>query len=797
MTNVDNLAQQVKHLIDTAKQTQHLSQPTFVQLHQLLQQLIDATDNHQVCLLLITQMSLPQVPLLSECGIRSIGYLVNSTSDPAMLDHCYSHLISASQLALQLQNLQLSLACAETLVEVLADNQLWLSPDIWKSQTEDTAALATYLPKCFDLAHQLHMLSQNRALRESSKAQCLTLGKSAVKLTQLTTGTLAADQHLEHPDVGMKRSILAKYCQHIIKIYRDLFASPPQFKAVWESLCSVVVNLPPGSSGPFDVVQWCIRVCRESCQVTRSLAQQTMEGPANRINMQLSFTRFIVFNMPRIMDRIRRQRKLGEVMPDALEMLDVVLGGLLGPRYLGGLKEDMAAVVRQRMEEVSQRFVLALFRDNQMLAEKCLDNKKVCRDILRILVENMDVVDSSQHKKLLETYARSIDMDPLEVLSGAVIETKNRSEYDRSVLAVAVGATKMTTIKLFHEWCQTTIQMILEGSTGRLSTRVLVDAWGLLARHQLSQHLLVSYSVMLLERANEGRIYDLLMQLVGACNKDGQERIVMQLEKYDKVEMAGKVPWSCLKAKTAAWDRFVKQMLAKAESQLDASLVGGLERLAGVDDRLYPMVSQLYQAVPRLLEKALKMREPVVVEGLLATINQATIYQDYLVETLDVCASQLDNSVFRSPACGYQLAILAGNVASRATNPGHLKPVFEMLLGTVNVSGWWIASNEAHRQLVKLGMDATKSEIVETLVSEQNHAGLLKFIERQPAGRDTEDRWEAYGRMLKEDEEGIVKWSEELRRKLDKVQMDGWTEEEKERLKRELVQLNRILRRFV
>ncbi|KAJ1717918.1 hypothetical protein LPJ61_007047, partial [Coemansia biformis] len=254
------------------------------------------------------------------------------------------------------------------------EDGLLKSQAIWKSALEDTSAIASYLAKAFECACRLfaHCASAEMRRRPQLAAQATSLYRASGKVMDLVSTVFSSDAHLAS-DAGRKRSLMERYCTSTLAAHKTILGSPPQFKAAWKALCMVATSF---SAVAFDGPGLCLKVYAQSCGMVRTLTAQAVAllrrtGDSidpklqRRVKGNLAFVRFIVFQMPSLMARIRSadaadaERSMA-VFPDAMSMLDAVFGELMAEHMRVSVSGELSSLIHQLVATVCEKFAVSL-----------------------------------------------------------------------------------------------------------------------------------------------------------------------------------------------------------------------------------------------------------------------------------------------------------------------------------------------------------------------------------------------------------------------------------------------------
>ncbi|KAI8321931.1 hypothetical protein GQ54DRAFT_168917 [Martensiomyces pterosporus] len=593
--NSDNSAARAKALIDAAKRQGALEQGAAVELQQAMDSLVEGSlgpgaspNSAEAPLFLISEMlSDTSICLLCECGARTASLALRtalldsgqqsgetSMHSTQAIDLCLSKMVSLyDELGRHLERvcgspattstpgmsdmLQLAFACTESLCGCLehmssGDASIQRSPSIWMSSLEGANPVALYLVKLFEGACRVFAASTNQALRKQPQytAHCNSLFKVSGRLVDAVSSVLSSNAHLQQ-DLGMKRSVMERYCEHALAAYKALMGSPQQFKVVWKSLCKIATSF---SAASFDNSGLCLKIYLQSCDTVQTLASQTtalfrrtdaadMAAPAllRRTKSSLAFIRFFVFQMSALLAKIRgpdTDAMDRESSPDArpivdtMAMFDVIFGELMDARTLAHVSLEISTVARQTVSTVVERLAISLFSQSTRPILAYLDSlwafvssakttratssqipllegitrTSANREILRIILANIGSLSPDQQQELVDhdmpvisAFVLAVDRDPVTVFSA----TKGDSyicdgqqtmaiEYERLVSSASVCAASLASADMFGRWELSSLLIVLQSPPGSLGARVVIDAWLVLAKQLLPHEALTS-----------------------------------------------------------------------------------------------------------------------------------------------------------------------------------------------------------------------------------------------------------------------------------------------------------------
>ncbi|PIA13686.1 hypothetical protein COEREDRAFT_83286 [Coemansia reversa NRRL 1564] len=487
--------------------------------------------------------------------------------------------------------LDMSLICVESFgnsIEALSPGEdgLLKSSAIWSSTLEGTNATASYLVRAFECACLLFLRCTNTALRKRPKCAAFSssLYKASGKLIDLVSAIFSSDVHVSG-DTGRKRSLMEKFCLHALGIHKSIMNSPPQFKMVWKALCVISTS---SLSISFEGSELCLKVYIQSTDTVRVLVKQAVtilqraeglneEKTRRRFKGILAFIRFIVFQMPSLLSKIRKTAGIdrgdsGEVIPAAMSMLDVIFGELALAQLQVSMPYEISTMIQQLVSTVSVKFTVSLLtcymepilRYMGLLQDffcttglssdtnrtKChlldgIQNASANREIMRIVVANINGFTPEQQEKLLThnvpipmAFAMAIDYDAASVFSISKgvdwihpEQQKSTSEYEQLVCSAALCAANVATPKLYGQWEMAALQTMLQAPLGSLGAQIIVDAWGVLATRMLPQRAVLAtikgvLDVVVTDPQRVGKVGSrlvrrLLRQLFSACAEDG------------------------------------------------------------------------------------------------------------------------------------------------------------------------------------------------------------------------------------------------------------------------------------
>ncbi|KAJ2476225.1 hypothetical protein EV174_004997, partial [Coemansia sp. RSA 2320] len=581
-SGAEPLATSAKSLIDRAKQAAFLDTQGYTELQQIMNDLVGdlfssscsfssqgSGRDAEVGLFLVGEMlSDPSIYRLYECGIRSAALVLcamplaianvssqgsnerSSVYSSQITDTCLSRLTSAgeeiirrldsavasgssnSNGAVEVADL-LCLAtvyaeCTSEVVERLSaagDDGLLQSPMIWKSAMDNTSAVALHIFKIFESGCRIHLLCLNQALKQQRQyhEQCDQMSKASGKLIVLVSAIFGSKTHLEQ-DAGMKRSLLLRFCERVLSVHKAMLGSAHQFKAVWESLCTIVTSF--SASASFGSSGMCAKVYIQSCDTVRCLAEQLgvllrrhnptlmrdqkVEQRAMRTG---AFIKFIVYQMSGLLSRIYTAdsaSKNGDgsnsmTFPAALAMAEDVLHELAEGRTRCGAALKTSTVVMDLVYPVISKHLAALFKLHLAPIVDYMDSLQLfvssssiessgqtisqvplitgvrhaatSREILRMLALDFSAFSADQQKALLtrgaglvQALSLSIDCNPVEALPFAFACTgqisddllSSATDYEKYALALATCATKLAEPAHYGYWETGALAAILQ-----------------------------------------------------------------------------------------------------------------------------------------------------------------------------------------------------------------------------------------------------------------------------------------------------------------------------------------------
>ncbi|KAJ1731756.1 hypothetical protein LPJ72_003772 [Coemansia sp. Benny D160-2] len=445
-----------------------------------------------------------------------------------------------------IERTHLALAIVECTSECLdymcggSDSPLLRSADIWKSTLEQCRPVAVYLSKLFAGACRLFTLSttvqaaaQNPGVQPQQR---LTLFKRCSKVIESISAVFGSEAHLRADDVGMKRSLMERFCEHALAAHKALLSAPPSLKAVLVALCAICTKF---SAASFDNARQCQRVVVRCAGTVRELAVQLattllprlrqangMQDPktGKRVKGNLMVIRFVVFRITALLPRARDH----DARTAALAMLDVLFGDLLSAKTLLQLPDDVSSSVASLLSAVSRRFALSLLTSNAFVLTKYLDSLAVplgtrssagtecngggsmplldglsrveahcemiriaCCELASFSPEDQTRLLGHRHS-ILASFAAAMDRDPLSALLPATGDSytdggndkqqKEYSSYQQLVASVAASARCLASADTFGLWETGVLGEALDGAGRSLGCKVLLEAWVLLTR---------------------------------------------------------------------------------------------------------------------------------------------------------------------------------------------------------------------------------------------------------------------------------------------------------------------------
>ncbi|KAJ2847460.1 hypothetical protein IWW36_003847 [Coemansia brasiliensis] len=445
--------------------------------------------------------------------------------------------------------LHVGLVCTEAVATCLtklstSESGMLLQSDmIWKSVLEGTNAIAQYLVRLFESSCRLFTHCTQPSLRREQKyaVSSSSLSKGAGKVMDQVSAVFGNESHLKS-DVGRKRALCERYCEQALLAHRSIMSSPPQFKAVWKTLCTIITLF---SASSFDSSQWCFKVYVQSCETVQMLGAQAtailQRAQPNeladtklqrRVRGILAFIRFMVFQLPTFLPKIASceagQGDTRLLLP-AMSMFDVLLGKLSAWQLQVTMPKEISTMADHLVSAVTTKFAVALLTSSpealfayldrlgeyantadshsmQMPLLNGLNSTIANREVLRAVVSGIGSFSEEQQKKLLEramplplAFAMVIDSDPASVFAitkGTLQinpeQQSSTSEYERLVCSLAQSATKLSTPKLFGLWEISALQAVLQAPVGSLGAQVISEAWQVVAAKSLSKSCIIS-----------------------------------------------------------------------------------------------------------------------------------------------------------------------------------------------------------------------------------------------------------------------------------------------------------------
>ncbi|KAJ2884730.1 hypothetical protein H4R27_001891 [Coemansia aciculifera] len=696
---VENPAARAKQLIERAKQASVLEQQDYVELQKIMEGLVEdmfslgsslsspgSAGGIEAGLYLVNELlSSPSVTRLYECGIRSATLILgampaaianissqggNETSSiysSHITDMCLSKLAKAvDELGRQLEKsvamssandsisvvelLQLATVCTECTgdaVERLSgagDDGLLKSPAIWKSALDGTSAVALHVFKMYEGGCRFYALCTNPVLRRQT--QCSVLCKASERLIMLSSAVFGSKAHLAQ-DSGMKRSLLLRYCDRTLGMHRAMLNSAPLFKAVWQSLCTIVAVFPAGAS--FDAAGLCLRVYLQSCDTACHLAARLVaflrqtrpsemrdQRVEQRVNKVVAYIRFIVFQMPNLLSRIRATESASRsaennsrVAAAVFAMVDIILGELACGQTLCRTSLKSSALIQQVVDTFITKLLVSLFThylapitDYLVSLQAYMDGNNSSstaqipllpgvqhaaanREILQIIATNIDAFTAEQQQTLLtcgtgliRAITLSIDRDIVSALPYTTTDAdqvcadqmSSATTSEKLARAVALCATKLASPVLFGYWETGALAAIVQSPQCSLGAWVVTEAWIVLAKHVLSGELVLSTVIGIIETQVSNPLTDLgqcavVRRLVSgliATRSDGErerllsdisQRLLRPNDSSRAASACALVPWKKFDTSAAGAMQGIACTVAK---QMVATLGNGL-----------------------------------------------------------------------------------------------------------------------------------------------------------------------------------------------------------------------------
>ncbi|KAJ2830973.1 hypothetical protein FBU31_002373 [Coemansia sp. 'formosensis'] len=413
---------------------------------------------------------------------------------------------------------------------------------------------------------RFYTLCTNPVLR--CQPQCSVLYKASERLIMLSSAVFGSKSHLAQ-DSGMKRSLLLRYCERTLGVHKTMLNSAPLFKAVWQSLCTIVTTFPAGVS--FDAAGLCLKVCLQSCDTARLLAAQLVtllrqtkpsemrdQRVEQRVTRAMAFIRFIVFQMPNLLSRIRATEFASKsadsdstVATAVFTMVDVIFGELACGQTLCRTSLKSSTLIQQVVDTFITKLLVSLFTHYLSPITEYFDLLKACivgngrlttaqipllpgvrhavvnREILQIMAANIDAFTADQQQTLLtrgtgliHAIALSIDRDIVSALPYAMADAdqicadqmSTVADSEKLVQAVALCATKVASPALFGYWETGALAAIVQSPQSSLGAWVITESWIVLAKHVLSGELVLSTVVGIIEMCVSNHSSD-----VGQC----------------------------------------------------------------------------------------------------------------------------------------------------------------------------------------------------------------------------------------------------------------------------------------
>ncbi|KAJ2483185.1 hypothetical protein IWW56_000533 [Coemansia sp. RSA 2131] len=730
--------------------------------------------------------------------------------------------------------LHIALVCIEGLAlyfekALPGDDGMLKSPAIWKSVLEGTNALAVYLTRSFESSCKLFAHCTHATLRRQPQYAALStsLCKAAGKVMDQISHVFSADSHIAS-DSGRKRLLLERYCNTALFAHKSIMSSPPQFKAVWKALCVIATMF---SSAAFDSRAMCLKVYVQSCETVRTLAVQAVavlrrtsadglgdQKLQRRVKGILAFIRFIVFQMPSLLSKIQGSTDVGcnkKVVSVAMAMFDVLFGELSSSQLLVAMPKEISTMVDHLVTTVSTKFALSLFsvypaplldyltklQRHTCRTDDSADAKQLPllegirspianRELLCAVVTGISAFTEEQQQQLFThavplvmAFSMAVDCDPASVFSITMGDSWAHSEqqssvieYERLVCSVALCATKLATPILFGHWETAALQSILQAPQGSLGTRMVVDAWGLLAIKALTPTAVTSTVAGILdvitfspERISEcGKFHlkQLFEQFFKVCSEDDIAQCTSRtcecvVEQHNMVNfelLCEVIPWHQFASETGVY-RIGRSFLDSAISQLDlcdsirerAAIFAGIAVLLPtyqLDNKAIAN-DEIWRHALTSFEKALQSTSGEVAEwqrGIESILQLAISLSEggysRSVELLHLCGQNMSHAMLCGDQTAFLVARLAGSFASTDLVPHTMEPTkraLRQIFGTLlKVNMPWIVRHQACVQFIRFATESVNQSITESLVPEQVQEQLLPFIQCIPGGESVE-----------------------------------------------------------
>ncbi|KAJ2781513.1 hypothetical protein H4R18_002839 [Coemansia javaensis] len=483
-----------------------------------------------------------------------LGQISSQGAEPAaacaarVVDACLARLVGACdeaerRMAAGAEDdaaVRLAVACMEGLAAGLerlaagADG-LARAPAVWRAALDGTDAVAAHVTRAFEAAGRLFAQSAGAELRRRQAQGAAALQRAAARVIDVAAAVFGSEAHVTAGDAGRKRALMERFCAGALAMHRAALASPPQFKAVWKALCLVATRF---AAPAFDGPALCRRVHAQSCATVRALATQAgallrrrhgddLGDPRlqRRVKGMLAFVRFIVFQMPALLARIRTgagsDDAAAAVAADALPMLDAVFAELTTEHVRAAVPLELAAMVQQLVATVCAKYALALLAPSPQPILRYLDAVERClcdggapreqrllliegvrsaaanRELLRIVAANIGAFSAAHQEALLAhavplpmALAVAADCDVASLFAaargpGAIHAEQQQqiqiAELDQLACAAALCATRLAAPALFGLWEAAALQTLCRAPPGSAGARAVAAAWALLA----------------------------------------------------------------------------------------------------------------------------------------------------------------------------------------------------------------------------------------------------------------------------------------------------------------------------
>ncbi|KAJ2088204.1 hypothetical protein IW138_004376 [Coemansia sp. RSA 986] len=611
-------------------------------------------------------------------------------------------------------------------------DSLLRSHDIWKSTLEQCRPIAVYLSKLFAAVCRLFTVSTSQAFvpNQDLLHQRLDLYKRCSKVIETISGIFGAEVHLK-TDLGMKRSLMERYCEHALAAHKPLMSAPPSLKAVLTSLCAIVTKF---SAASFDNAKQCQRVVIRCSGTVRELASQlmtlllrldasSMHDPKinKRVKSSLMVIRFIVFRISPLLPRARDQ----EARSSALSMLDTLFGEVLSAKTLLRLPGDISSTVVTLICAVSRKFALSLFTSDtssltrhldilsrhtgeNMPLIKGLNHHEAHCEMIRVVcceLGSFSTEDQAQllghQTSILAAFAMAMDHDPLFTVLPATSDSyidsndqhKDCSSYQQLVASIASSSCCLSSADTFRLWEAAVLTGAMHKAGRSLGYKILFEAWKLVAKSSLDPV------------ATESTISSIVSAI---------------LEEVPGLALIRILPWDLLDPENAN-DKTMALMADMAENIIQCISQTGLH-----GSNSAATFSAFEAVVPgiRMLNPQRKIRLIETMYSYAYTVMEKCLAADQ--KPIALLSSLAGNFALSSDVTA---AELTSSMASLQAIVSHI----------LQDGQPWIAQHEILVHIFQAASDAGKEPLVQALVRNGGEDKLVRFLGQQASGKETGD----------------------------------------------------------